>query len=234
MRNMFFHQRIKRKTAEKPNKTDLVLILDRSGSMHGLERDTIGGYNSMLDKQRDGEGTVRVTTVLFDTDYEMLHNRQDIRTVEPMTDRQYQVRGCTALLDAIGRTIDRMVRAQRHSRPEDRADKVLFVIITDGMENSSHRYTMQQIRRMIEREKNEFGWEFLFLGANIDAIATASQFGIDADRAVNYHADSRGTALNYEAVSKAITHIRCNAAPMSAAWKVEIDEDFRSRESDRR
>ena len=234
MRNMFFHQRINRKTAEKPNKTDLVLILDRSGSMHGLERDTIGGYNSMLDKQRDGEGTVRVTTVLFDTDYEMLHNRQDIRTVEPMTDRQYQVRGCTALLDAIGRTIYRMVRAQRHSRPEDRADKVLFVIITDGMENSSHRYTMQQIRRMIEREKNEFGWEFLFLGANIDAIATASQFGIDADRAVNYHADSRGTALNYEAVSKAITHIRCNAAPMSAAWKVEIDEDFRSRESDRR
>ena len=233
MRNMFFHQNIKRKTTEKPNKTDLVLILDRSGSMHGLERDTIGGYNSMLDKQRDGEGTVRVTTVLFDTDYEMLHNRQDIRTVEPMTDRQYQVRGCTALLDAIGRTIDRMVRAQRHSRPEDRADKVLFVIITDGMENSSHRYTMQQIRRMIEREKNEFGWEFLFLGANIDAIATASQFGIDADRAVNYHADSRGTALNYEAVSKAITHIRCNAAPMSAAWKAEIDEDFRSRESDR-
>lgn len=233
MRNLFFHQGIKRKTTEKPNKTDLVLILDRSGSMHGLERDTIGGYNSMLDKQRDGEGTVRVTTVLFDTDYEMLHNRQDIRTVEPMTDRQYQVRGCTALLDAIGRTIDRMVRAQRHSRPEDRADKVLFVIITDGMENSSHRYTMQQIRRMIEREKNEFGWEFLFLGANIDAIATASQFGIDADRAVNCHADSRGTALNYEAVSKAITHIRCNAAPMSAAWKAEIDEDFRSRESDR-
>lgn len=233
MRNMFFHQKIKRKTAEKPSKTDLVLILDRSGSMHGLERDTIGGYNSMLDKQRDGEGTVRVTTVLFDTDYEMLHNRQDIRTVEPMTDRQYQVRGCTALLDAIGRTIDRMVRAQRYSRPEDRADKVLFVIITDGMENSSHRYTMQQIRRMIEREKNEFGWEFLFLGANIDAIATASQFGIDADRAVNYHADSRGTALNYEAVSKAITHIRCSMEPMSAAWKAEIDEDFRSRESDR-
>lgn len=233
MRNMFFHQGIKRKTTEKPNKTDLVLILDRSGSMHGLECDTIGGYNSMLDKQRDGEGTVRVTTVLFDTDYEMLHNRQDIRTVEPMTDRQYQVRGCTALLDAIGRTIDRMVRAQRHSRPEDRADKVLFVIITDGMENSSRDYTMQQIRRMIEREKNKFGWEFLFLGANIDAIATASQFGIDADRAVNYHADSRGTALNYEAVSRAITHIRCSEAPMSAAWKAEIDEDFRSRESDR-
>ena len=234
MRNLFFHQGIKRKTAEKPNKTDLVLILDRSGSMHGLECDTIGGYNSMLDKQRDGEGTVRVTTVLFDTDYEMLHNRQDIRTVEPMTDRQYQVRGCTALLDAIGRSIDRMVRAQRHSRPEDRADKVLFVIITDGMENSSRDYTMQQIRRMIEREKNKFGWEFLFLGANIDAIATASQFGIDADRAVNYHADSRGTALNYEAVSRAITHIRCSEAPMSAAWKAEIDEDFRSRESDRR
>ena len=233
MRNLFFHQGIKRKTAEKPNKTDLVLILDRSGSMHGLECDTIGGYNSMLDKQRDGEGTVRVTTVLFDTDYEMLHNRQDIRTVEPMTDRQYQVRGCTALLDAIGRSIDRMVRAQRHSRPEDRADKVLFVIITDGMENSSRDYTMQQIRRMIEREKNKFGWEFLFLGANIDAIATASQFGIDADRAVNYHADSRGTALNYEAVSRAITHIRCSEAPMSAAWKAEIDEDFRSRESDR-
>lgn len=233
MRNLFFHQGIKRKTTEKPNKTDLVLILDRSGSMHGLECDTIGGYNSMLDKQRDGEGTVRVTTVLFDTDYEMLHNRQDIRAVEPMTDRQYQVRGCTALLDAIGRTIDRMVRAQRHSRPEDRADKVLFVIITDGMENSSRDYTMQQIRRMIEREKNKFGWEFLFLGANIDAIATASQFGIDADRAVNYHADSRGTALNYEAVSRAITHIRCSEAPMSAAWKAEIDEDFRSRESDR-
>lgn len=228
--NRFFHQK---KAMKKPEKTDLVLILDRSGSMYGLERDTIGGYNSMLENQRDGVGTVRVTTVLFDTGYEMLHNRQDIRTVEPMNGRQYQVRGCTALLDAIGRTIDCMVYAQRHSRPEDRADKVLFVIITDGMENSSSRYNMREIRQMIEREK-KYGWEFLFLGANIDAIATASQFGIAADRAVNYHADSRGTALNYEAVSKAVSYIRCNAAPMGTAWRAEIDKDFRSRGSDRK
>lgn len=216
----------------KTNRTELVFILDRSGSMSGLEADTIGGFNSMLAKQKQEAGEAVVTTVLFDDRYELLHDRIDIRSVAPITDRQYFVRGSTALLDAIGRTIHKIVNVQRHTAPEYRADKVLFVITTDGYENASREYGPEQIKALVEREQKEFGWEFLFLGANIDAIAAAKQFGIGADRAVNFHADSEGTRLNYEVVSEAVSCLRtCAAVPPD--WKAPIEQDFRSRKSNR-
>lgn len=216
----------------KTNRTELVFILDRSGSMSGLEADTIGGFNSMLAKQKQEAGEAVVTTVLFDDRYELLHDRIDIRSVAPITDRQYFVRGSTALLDAIGRTIHKIVNVQRHTAPEYRADKVLFVITTDGYENASREYGPEQIKTLVEREQKEFGWEFLFLGANIDAIAAAKQFGIGADRAVTFHADNEGTRLNYAVVSEAVSCLRaCAAVPPD--WKAPIEQDFRSRKSNR-
>lgn len=212
----------------KTNRTELVFILDRSGSMSGLEADTIGGYNALLDKQKKQEGEATVTTVLFDDRYELLHDRIDLQGVAPITEKQYYVRGTTALLDAIGRTIQKTVNAQRNTAPQLRADKVLFVITTDGCENASREFSYEQIQAMVEREKREYGWEFLFLGANIDAIATARRFGIGADRAVNYHADSEGTRLNYEVVGEAVCCVRAGA-PMQASWKERIERDFKSR-----
>ncbi|MCD7733584.1 MAG: VWA domain-containing protein [Clostridiales bacterium] len=212
------------------NRTELVFILDRSGSMCGLESDTIGGFNSMLEKQKQEPGAANVTTVLFDDRYELLHDRIDIQGVAPITNREYYVRGCTALLDAIGRTIQKVVLTQRHTLPEQQADKVLFVIITDGMENASREYSYDRVRKMVEQEQTEYGWEFLFLGANIDAISTARQFGIGADRAVNFHADGAGVRLNYEAVSCAASCLR-EGAPLQASWKADIDRDFQSRKS---
>lgn len=217
---------------ENTNRTELVFILDRSGSMSGLEADTIGGFNSMLARQKEEPGEVTVTTVLFDDRYELLHDRMDLRAVAPITNREYYVRGCTALLDAMGRTIQKIANVQRRSAPEHRADKVLFVITTDGMENASREYNYNQIRTMVEGQKAEFGWDFLFLGANIDAIATARRFGIREDRAVNYHADGQGTRLLYRTVGEVITNVRC-AAPMSADWKADMEEDFRNRKADR-
>ncbi len=217
---------------KKTNRTELVFILDRSGSMSGLESDTIGGYNSMLTKQKKEDGEATVTTVLFDDKYELLHDRISIHDMAPMTEKEYYVRGCTALLDAIGRTIHKIASVQRHTVPEKRADKVLFVIITDGMENASREFHYEKIRSMVEYEKQQ-GWEFLFLGANIDAITTAGRFGIGADRAVNYHPDAEGTALNYEVVSDAITHVRRCTAPMGAGWKSRIEADFKGRKSKR-
>ena len=212
----------------KTNRTELVFILDRSGSMSGLEADTIGGYNALLDKQQREEGEATVTTVLFDDRYELLHDRIPLRGVAPITEEQYFVRGSTALLDAIGRTISKTANVQKHTSPELRADKVLFVITTDGYENASREYSYEQVRAMVEREQKAFGWEFLFLGANIDAISTAERFGIGADRAVNYHADREGTRLNYEVVSEAVSCLRaCAAVPPN--WKQRIEKDFRSR-----
>ena len=210
------------------NRTELVFILDRSGSMSGLESDTIGGYNAMLEKQKKEAGEATVTTVLFDDKYELLHDRIDLKGIAPITDREYYVRGCTALLDAIGKTIQKITNVQKHTLPENRADKVLFVITTDGMENASREYTYDKIRALVERQKQEYGWEFLFLGANIDAISTARRFGIGADRAVNYHADSRGTRLNYDAVGKAVSAVRAGR-PLSAEWRKDIDADYRGR-----
>lgn len=208
--------------------TELVFILDRSGSMSGLEGDTIGGFNSMLAKQRAEEGRALVSTLLFDNETEVLHDRVDIQAVSPMTDRDYFVRGCTALLDALGGAIRHIGNIHKYARPEDVPEHTLFIITTDGMENASRRYTAGQVRQMVRRQKERYGWEFLFLGANIDAVETARSFGISADRAVNYHCDSEGTALNYEVLSEAVCAVRCGA-PLGAGWKARIDEDFQTR-----
>jgi len=212
----------------KANTTELVFILDRSGSMAGLEGDTIGGFNSVLKKQKEEEGAAFVTTVLFDDRYELLHDRVNIREMNPMTEREYFVMGSTALLDAVGKTISRVGNAQRHALPGNRADKVLVVIITDGMENASREYSRRRVREMIDRQKQKYGWEFLFLGANIDAVATAAEFGIDRDRASNYHADSRGTQLNYDAINSFVCNMRRDKVN-DAGWKKDIDEDYKKR-----
>ena len=213
----------------KKDLTELIFILDRSGSMSGLESDTIGGFNSLLQKQRKEPGDCIVTTVLFDDKYELLHDRLSLAGVADLTDRDYYVRGTTALLDAVGRTIAKTDNARRHTAESERAEKVVMVITTDGMENASREYSYSKIKKMIEQKKEE-GWEFLFLGANIDAVETASRFGIGADRAANYHADSVGTALNFEVVSEAVAELRENAV-LPKAWKQRIDQDYKARKA---
>ena len=213
----------------KKNLTELVFILDRSGSMGGLEPDTIGGFNAMLTRQKEQEGEANVTTILFDHEVQLLHDRFPLHAVAPLTEKDYYVRGCTALLDAIGYGVEKMVNIQRHLPEDQRAEKVIFVITTDGLENASKRFTYEKIRRMIEREKEQYGWEFLFLGANIDAAAEAARFGIGADRAADYHCDSEGTALNYEVLGDAIRQVR-SGARLSAAWKADIDADYHRRD----
>lgn len=212
----------------KQNLTELVFILDRSGSMDGLEDDTIGGFNAMLEKQKKEEGKAFVSTILFDDKTEVLHDRLPLDKVRPITEEEYYVRGCTALLDAVGGAIHHIGNIHKYARREDRPGRTLFVITTDGMENASRRYTAPQVRRMIERQKARYGWEFLFLGANIDAVETAGQLGIGADRAVNFHCDSRGTRLNYATVCQAVSTVR-SCAPLDAHWKDAIEEDFRKR-----
>jgi hypothetical protein len=215
---------------KKNTRTELVFILDRSGSMSGLEADTIGGYNAMLKRQKEQEGEVTVTTVLFDDQYELLHDRIPLTDLDPITEREYYVRGCTALLDAMGMTIRKIENVQNHIKPEKRADKVLFVITTDGMENASRRFRVEDVRRMVERTKEAHGWEYLFLGANIDAIATAGRFGISEDRAVDYHADEEGTLLNFRVVSDVISRFRApSCAPVGREWKAPIEADFKNR-----
>ena len=209
--------------------TELVFILDRSGSMAGLEKDTIGGFNSMLEKQRKEPGDAVVSTVLFDNQAEVIHDRVALADVPDLTDREYYVRGCTALLDAVGGAIHHIGNVHKYARREDVPEKTLFIITTDGMENASREYTYDKIRALVERQKQEYGWEFLFLGANIDAAAEAKRFGIDASMAANYHCDEEGTALNYEVISEAITSVRACAAPLSADWKKKIDADYRRR-----
>ena len=213
----------------KKNLTEIVFILDRSGSMAGLEGDTIGGFNAMIEKQKKAPGQAVVSTVLFDNETMVLHDRVDIQKLEPMTDKDYYVRGCTALLDAVGGAIHHIGNVHKYAREEDRPEKTLFVITTDGMENASRCYTYEKVRAMIQRQKARFGWEFLFLGANIDAAREAARFGIAQDRAANYHADSRGTGVIYETVSEAVTHVRSCAAPLAADWKQRVDEDFKGR-----
>lgn len=208
--------------------TELVFILDRSGSMRGLEQDTIGGFNAMLDRQREAEGQALVSTVLFDSGTEVIHDRVDVRKVEPMTEKQYAVRGCTALLDAVGGAIHHIGNVHKYAREEDRPARTLFVITTDGMENASRRYDAGRVREMIRRQTERYGWEFLFLGANIDAVQTAGRFGIDADRAANYHSDSLGTALNYDVLGDAIHAVR-GGKPLDSNWKQRIDKDYQSR-----
>ena len=209
--------------------TELVFILDRSGSMSGLEKDTIGGFNSMLEKQRKEPGDAVVSTVLFDNETEVIHDRVVIADVPNLTDKEYFVRGCTALLDAVGGAIHHIGNIHKYARKEDVPEKTLFIITTDGMENASHHYTYDKVRQMIERQKERYGWEFLFLGANIDAAAEAKRFGIDESMAANYHCDEVGTVLNYEVISEAITSVRTSAAPLSADWKKRIDADYKKR-----
>lgn len=212
----------------KKNLTEIVFILDRSGSMAGLEDDTIGGFNAMIEKQKREEGEALVSTVLFDNDCEVIHDRVDIQRIEPMTRNEYYVRGCTALLDAVGGAIHHIGNVHKYAREEDRPEKTLFVITTDGMENASRKYTYDRLKTMIERQKEKYGWEFLFLGANIDAAKEAARFGIGADRAANYHADSIGTAVIYEAVSEAVCNIRA-CQPMTNNWRRKVDEDYKKR-----
>jgi uncharacterized protein YegL len=219
-------------TEMNKNMTELVFILDKSGSMAGLEADTIGGYNAMLKKQQKAEGVAIVTTVLFNHDYELLHDRINVKGISPITDEDYEVGGTTALLDAIGFTIQKIVNVQKRTNEAERANKVLFVITTDGLENASREFTNIQIKKMVEHQKEKFGWEFMFLGANIDAISTAKQFGIDEDFAVDYHADHIGTQLNYEAVNEAVIKIR-SGKKIDRSWKEGIERDY-SRRSGKR
>ncbi|MBR2783505.1 MAG: VWA domain-containing protein [Firmicutes bacterium] len=208
--------------------TEIVFILDRSGSMAGLESDTIGGFNSMLGKQKKAEGQALLSTVLFSNDSQVLYDRVDIDRVEPMTDAQYQVGGCTALLDAIGDAVHHIGNVHKYAREEDRPAKTIFVITTDGYENSSRRYSYDQVQRMVKRQQEKYGWEFLFLGANMDAIAAARSFGIREDRAVRYKCDSVGTSKNFNTVSDALSSFR-RCASIAPDWKKEIEEDVRER-----
>ena len=212
----------------KKGLTELVFILDRSGSMSGLESDTIGGYNAMLEKQKKEPGEAVITTVLFDDKYELLHDRINIRGIVPITDREYYVRGITALLDAVGKTINKIGNAQKHTAEDERAEHVMFVITTDGMENASCEFSYAKVRKMIEHQKRKYGWEFIFLGANIDAIATAERFGISEDRATNYNADSEGTSLNYAVISETVSCLRASR-PIAEDWKDRIEEDVKKR-----
>lgn len=212
----------------KKGLVELVFILDRSGSMSGLETDTIGGFNAMINSQKTIDGECRVTTVLFDDQMELLHDRIDLKGITKLTEKEYYVRGSTALLDAIGATINKIVSVQRNTSDEERAEKVLFVITTDGYENSSREYSYGKVKAMIEKERDKYGWEFLFLGANIDALETAAKFGISKDRAADYHADGQGTRVTYQAMDQAVRTIRENKE-MSKDWKKMVDEDYKNR-----
>ena len=221
----------------RENLTELVFILDRSGSMSGLESDTIGGFNSMIAKQQKEEGEAIVSTVLFDDATDVIHDRVPIADVKKMTGDDYFVRGCTALLDAVGGAIHHIGNVHKYAREEDRPAKTLFVITTDGLENASRRYSFKDVKKMIERQKEKYHWEFLFLGANIDAVEVAGNLGINRDRTANYHCDVRGTALNYQVLEAAVSRVRkCkNSEDMAmafagGAWKKAIDRDYEERE----
>ena len=209
----------------KNNITEIVFILDRSGSMAGLESDTIGGFNSMIKQQKKQDGECYVSTVLFDNCSEVLHDRLPLEKVPEMTDKDYTVRGCTALIDAIGGAIHHIENIHKYARREDVPEHTIFVITTDGQENASHTYTSENVKKMIEQKKEECGWEFLFIGANIDAVETAARYGIDKDRAVNYNADEQGTQILYKSVSKAVCKVRASA-PIQDNWSEDINNDY--------
>lgn len=212
----------------KKELTELVFILDRSGSMSGLESDTIGGYNALLEKQKQEPGEALVTTVLFDDGYELLHNRMNLREIMPITSQEYYVRGTTALLDAVGITITKMVNHAKGTPPEERAGHTMVVITTDGMENASREFGYEQVRQMIQHQKKRYGWEFIFLGANIDAVAAAERFGISEEWAADYHADSSGTQLNYAVISETVSNLRASRK-IDKDWKKRIEEDYKNR-----
>ena len=213
------------------NITELVFILDRSGSMAGLEADTIGGFNSMIERQKKESGRAYVTTVLFDSHWQILHDRLPLEKLRPMTERDYCVQGCTALLDAVGSTVRHIAHIHRYSREADRPQRTVVVITTDGMENASRQYSYDQVKQLVEKEKTKYGWEFIFLGANIDAAETAGRFGIERDHAADFISDAQGTAVNYDTLSKTISTLRSCSAPLSADWKRDIEKDVKNRKS---
>ena len=212
----------------KKKLTELVFILDCSGSMHGLEKDTIGSFNSMIDKQKEVDGEALITTILFNHTNKVIHDRIDLKDMSPMTSKDYVTGGSTALLDTIGHAISHITNIHKYSRKEDLPNHTMFIIITDGMENSSQKYDYGMIRQLIEVQKDKHGWEFMFLGANIDAIGVASHIGIDESRAVKFNCDSEGTELNYEVLSDAICVLR-KCSYVSEDWKKRIDNDFEKR-----
>lgn len=212
----------------KNNITELVFILDRSGSMAGLEQDTIGGFNAMIEKQKKETGECYISTVLFDNVSEVLHDRVRLSDIKPMTDKEYTVRGCTALIDAIGGAIHHIGNIHKYARPEDVPEHTMFIITTDGMENASQRYSSDEVKKMIERQKEKYGWEFLFIGANIDAVETARRYGINEDRAVNYNADAKGTGILYESVACAVSNVR-RCASLDNSWREKMDKDYEKR-----
>ena len=205
--------------------TELVFILDRSGSMSGLEKDTIGGFNSMIRQQKETEGQVLVSTILFDTEVQVLHDRLPLDRIPTMTERDYFARGCTALLDAVGGAIHHIGNIHKYARKEDVPEKTMFVITTDGLENASRRYDYRTVKQMIERQQKRYGWEFLFLGANIDAAAEARRFGIPTERAVDYRPDAAGTALNFDGISAAVKNVR-TSRPVGTSWRSQIDAHY--------
>ena len=212
----------------KKNLTEMVFILDKSGSMSGLETDTIGGFNSMIERQKRAEGEALVSTVLFSNESTVIHDRVDVQKIKPLTEQEYSAYGCTALIDAIGQAIHHIGNVHKYARKEDVPEHTIFVITTDGMENASHRYTSDEVKKMVEKKKEKYGWEFLFLGANIDAVETAKHFGIARDRSVNFHNDSVGVRLNFEEVGGAVEIMRASM-PLSADWKDRIEEDYMNR-----
>ena len=214
------------------NLTELVFILDRSGSMSGLESDTIGGFNAMIEKQKKEAGACFVSTVLFDNESTVLHDRLQLEEIRALTARDYQVGGCTALIDAIGGAIHHIGNIHKYARKEDVPAHTMFVIMTDGMENASRRYSSDEVKRKIERQKEKYGWEFLFIGANIDAVETAKHYGIAPNRAVNYHADQDGTRVVYDTVCEAVCNLRASK-PLSDDWGERINRDYQGRKSKR-
>ena len=206
----------------------MVFILDKSGSMAGLESDTIGGFNSMIKKQKEKDGKAFVSTVLFSDKSTVIHDRVDISEVSPMTEKDYCVGGCTALVDAIGCAIRHIENIHKYARKEDVPENTIFIITTDGMENASHKYSSEEVKKMIEREKEKNGWEFLFVAANIDAVETASHFGISSDRAVKYHADENGTEVVYDTLCCAVSEVRAGRK-LSSKWSKKINDDYNSR-----
>ena len=213
----------------KQGLTEIVFILDRSGSMAGLEKDTIGGFNAMIEKQKKEPGEALISTVLFDNTTQVIYDRIPLERMEPLTEKEYFVRGCTALLDAVGGAIHHIGNVHKYAREEDRPEKTLFVITTDGMENASRFYSYDRVRAMIQRQQEKYGWEFLFLGANIDAAEEAGRFGIRPECAADYHADSQGTEVIYASVCEAVHQVRSKAAPLQADWKWKIEQDFKGR-----
>ena len=216
----------------KKNLTEIVFILDRSGSMSGLEQDTIGGFNSLIEKQKKEDGEAYISTVLFDHTSEVLHDRVDLKKIQPMTEKEYYVRGSTALLDALGGAIRHIGNIHKYARKEDIPEKTMFIIMTDGYENASRTYRYDEIKRMITRQKEKCGWEFLFLGANIDVASEARKFGIDDDMAVEFLNDRKGTAVSYDAVCGAVSNCRAYGA-VPPTWKANVETDRKSRKKGR-